>query len=596
MRKILELILSLLKRVNQWEVSLVGEQNSVISIAFFVGLCSGLAAVILKNAIEIMKYFVMNYLATPDRDYLLLIAPTIGIFISLIFVKYVVRDNLGHGITKILHAISRRNSSIRTHHSYTSIIASSFTIGFGGSVGAEAPIALTGAALGSTIGRIFRLDYKTITLLVACGAAGGIAGTFKAPIAGMLFTLEILMLNLTLASIIPLIVSAITATSVTYYFLGRDVEFAFEYGQQFQLGNTPYYILLGIFCAFVGLLFSRGLWLYERNIPKVKNIYQRWIIGGLALGLLIFLFPPLYGEGYSTISALLNDRAQETLGQSPFSGLEFNDWTLLIFLSGVLLFKTSATSITTGAGGVGGTFAPSLFLGGIAGYIFALANNMIGWHLLPTPNFTLVGMAAVMSAVMHAPLTSIFLIAEITNGYSLLLPLMIASTVAYITIGFFEKHSIYTKPLAEKGELLTHKRDKTVLTLISLENVIETDFAVVHADESLGELVKAIAHSHRNLFPVINVKDELIGVVLLDDIRDIMFDKDKYDAVHVREIMQIPPDILELDEPMESVMAKFEKTNAWNLPVIKNHKYAGFVSKSKMFSVYRRVLMKVSYE
>ncbi len=596
MKKIYDIFFWISDRIRGWEVSHVGQQNFVVTLSLFVGLCSGLAAVVLKNTIEFVKEFVLNYFATDAGNYMLLVAPTVGILITLLFVRYVVRDNLGHGITKILYAISRNNSAIRAHHSYASIIASSFTIGFGGSVGAEAPIALTGASLGSNIGKLFRLDYKTITMHVACGAACGIAGTFKAPIAGMIFTLEILMLNLTLASIVPLLVSAITATSVTYYFLGRDVEFSFDHTMSFEMNNIPHYILLGIFAGFVSLFFTRSMWWSERKIATVGNVYVRWIVGGLLLGVLVFLFPPLYGEGYSTITDLLNNRAHSTLEHSPFALLDYSNVTLLLFLGGVLLFKTYATSITTGAGGVGGTFAPSLFLGGIAGYFFALANNMLGIHPVPTTNFTLVGMAGVMAGVMHAPLTSIFLIAEITNGYQLLVPLMIVSTVSYLTIGIFEKHSIYTKPLADQGALLTHERDKAVLTLMQIDKVIEQDFVKVKADASLGELVTVIARSQRNLFPVVNMRDELIGVVLLNDIRSIMFDKEQYATTLVRDVMTIPPDFVKVDEAMESVMNKFEKTGAWNLPVIDNRRYVGFVSKSKIFSVYRSVLMRVSYE
>ncbi len=579
-----------------WEIEHIGQRNFVIVLSFFVGLCSGLAAVVLKNFIEFVKEIVMNSFASSQYNFLVLAAPAVGILISLLFVRYIVRDNLGHGITKILYAISRNNSNIRSHHSFSSIIASSFTIGFGGSVGAEAPIALTGASLGSNIGKLFHLDYKTVTLLVACGAAGGIAGAFKAPIAGMIFTLEILMFNITLASVIPLLTSTITATSVTFYFLGRDVEFSPENMVPFQLSDIPFFIVLGVFAGFVALLFTRSMWACEKRIGGVKNVYLRWLVGSLLLGLLIFFFPPLYGEGYSTISSLLNGRTYEIMGQSPFALLDNNEWTLLIFLTGIILLKTVATTITTGAGGVGGTFAPSLFLGGVAGFFFAMINNMIGFHEIPTTNFTLVGMAGVMSGVMHAPLTSIFLIAEITNGYQLLVPLMIVSVVSYITIGFFEEHSIYTKPLADKGELLTHERDKAVLTLMQLDRVIETDFICVHADATLGELVKIIAKSQRNLFPVVNDRQELVGVVVLNDIRTIMFNKDQYETTHVRELMIIPPAFVRNDEPMESVMEKFESTGAWNLPVMCGRKYVGFVSKSKIFSVYRRVLTHVSYE
>ena len=596
MKNISELVNRMLSRITTWQSEHLGQRYFVIILSFFVGLSSGIAAVLLKHAIALVKSVVVDSFADYNYNLLLLLSPAIGILITLLFVRYIVKDGLGHGITKILYSISKSDSSLRYHHCYSSIVASSFTIGFGGSVGAEAPIALTGAGIGSNIARLFRLDYKTVTLLMACGAAGGIAGVFKAPIAGMIFTLEILMLNLTLASIVPLLVSAITATSVTYYFLGRDVEFSFATDVQFALGEIPYYILLGIFAGFVSLIFTRGMWFCEGRMAKLKNIYLKWIVGSAILGLLVFLLPPLYGEGYGTISSLLNDDPISTMQNSPIAMLGENKYTLLLFAFCVMLFKIIATSVTTGAGGVGGTFAPSLFMGGVSGFFFAHLNNIIGWHTLPTDNFTLVGMAGVMSGVMHAPLTSIFLIAEITNGYHLLVPLMIVSTVSYLTINYFEPNSIYTKPLADKGQLLTHERDKAVLTLMHLDRVIETDFITVRATATLGQLVQIISQSQRNLFPVVNDRGELIGVVLLNDIRSIMFNKEKYGTTLVREIMTIPPAFIASDEPMESVMNKFESTGAWNLPVIDHRRYVGFVSKSKIFSVYRRVLTHVSYE
>ncbi len=583
-------------RIGAWQIDHIGQRNFLILLSLVVGIASGLSAVVLKHAILFVKSVVVGTFVGYSYNVLLFACPVIGVFITLLYVRYAVRDSLSHGVTKILYAISQSGSSLKRHHCYSSIVASSFTIGFGGSVGAEAPIALTGASIGSNIGKLFRLDYKTLTLLMACGAAGGIAGVFKAPIAGMVFALEILMLNLTLASIVPLLISAISSTAVTYYFLGHDVEFSTPIDMAFSLANIPFYLLLGIFSGFVALMFTRGLWTFERHMGRVGNVYLRWLAGSVVMGSLIFLFPPLYGEGYTTISDLLNGRESNLLTNSLFAAFGDSDFNLIVFAALVLCFKTFATAATTGAGGVGGTFAPSLFLGGVAGYFFSKVNNMIGWHELPTTNFTLVGMAGVMAAVMHAPLTSIFLIAEITNGYQLLLPLMATSTVAYLTICYFEPNSIYTKPLADKGELLTHERDKTVLTLMHLDRVIETDFLTIQANATLGQMVQIIAASQRNLFPVINDRNELIGVVLLNDIRTIMFNKAMYNTTLVRELMIVPPAFIQQDECMESVMNKFEQTGAWNLPVVDGKRYVGFVSKSKIFSVYRRVLMHVSYE
>lgn len=597
-RKVVEYSHNSAERITQQQMMWHEGRYFVILLSFIVGLCSGIAAVLLKHAISFVKEFVVDNFASKDYNILLLISPAIGILISLLLVRYFIKDNLGHGITKILHAISQNGSSLKKHHSYASIITSSFTIGFGGSVGAEAPIALTGASLGSNIAKFFHLDYKTVTLLMACGAAGGIAGVFKAPIAGMIFTLEILMLNITLASIIPLLVSAITATSVTFFFLGRSVEFSSELASSFNMHDIPFFILFGIFTGIVALTFTRSLWFFEKRIAKVTNPYVKWCVGSIFLGLLIFIFPPLYGEGYGTIENLLSGEIWKIFEGSPLAmlGDDHDILLLTLFALGVIIFKPFATATTTGAGGVGGTFAPSLFLGGVCGFFFVSVLHFVGADSLSIPCFTLVGMAGVMSGVMHAPLTSIFLIAEITNGYELLVPLMIVATVSHVTMSYFEPNSIYTKPLADKGELLTHERDKAVLTLMHLDRVIETDFVTVRSDQTLGQLVSVISKSNRNLFPVLSSRGELIGIVTLNDIRTIMFNSDMYETTFVRDVMVIPPALIRSEETMESVMDKFETTGAWNLPVVQGRRYVGFVSKSKIFSVYRRVLTHVSYE
>ncbi len=596
MPKMIERIQQMAESGSRWLVGKIGQRYFVILLSLLVGVASGLAAVTLKHAINFVKVFVDGF-ASLNYNLLLLVSPALGILISWLLVKYVVRAPLGHGITQILYAISQTGSSLKKHHIYSSILTSSFTIGFGGSVGAEAPIALTGAGIGSNIAKFFRLDYKTVTLLMACGAAGGLAGVFKAPIAGVVFTLEILMLNLTMASMVPLMITAVVSTSVTYWFMGNDVEFPMSRISEFSLGNIPFYCLLGIFAGFVALLFVKSMWFTEKRMGRVQNKWVKWLVGSSILGILIFLLPPLYGEGYISISQLLQGNAATSMTGSPLESLLGDSQvSILIYVGLILLLKTFATAATTGAGGVGGTFAPSLFMGAFTGFFFSHGLNTAFGLDLPVTNFTLVGMAGVMAGVMHAPMTSIFLIAEITNGYELLLPLMIAATLGHVTMSFFEPQSVYTKPLADKGELLTHKKDKTVLTLMHLDKVIETDFTPVRGDATLGDLIKLIAQSDRNIFPVINMRDELIGVVLLNDIRPIMFDRDKYDTTMVREIMVIPPAFIATDENMESVMDKFESTGAWNLPVVDHHKYVGFVSKSKILTVYRRVLTHLSYE
>lgn len=596
MSKILNLVQLAADNASRWIVDRIGQRYFVILLSLLVGVASGIAAVTLKHAISFVKTFVDGF-ASINYNLLLLISPALGILISWLLVKYVVRAKLGHGITQILYAISQTGSSLPPHHVYSSILTSSFTIGFGGSVGAEAPIALTGAGIGSNIAKFFKLDYKTVTLLMACGAAGGLAGVFKAPIAGVVFTLEILMLNLTMASMVPLMISAVVATSVTYWFMGRDVEFSMSQISDFALGNIPFYCLLGLFAGMVALLFVRSMWFTEKKMSKIQNPWVKWLVGSSILGILIFLLPPLYGEGYASISQLLQGAAPSSMAGSPLESLFGTSPAAVIgYAAVILLLKTFATAATTGAGGVGGTFAPSLFMGAFTGFFFSQGLNTAFGLDLPVTNFTLVGMAGVMAGVMHAPMTSIFLIAEITNGYSLLLPLMIVATLAHVTMACFEPQSVYTKPLADRGELLTHKKDKTVLTLMHLDRVIETDFAPVRGDAKLGDLIKLIAQSDRNIFPVVNARDELIGVVLLNDIRPIMFDRERYETTCVREVMVIPPAFISTDENMESVMEKFESSGAWNLPVVNHHKYVGFVSKSKILTVYRRVLTHMSYE
>jgi CIC family chloride channel protein len=577
-----------------WRVKNISQKHFILILSLLVGIFSGLAAVTLKNTVHFTHHMLTENFNLENRNYLFLLYPMIGILITILIIKFFIKDSLGHGVSKILYAISKRGGHIKSHNNYSSIITSTFTIGFGGSVGAEAPIVLTGASIGSTLGRLFRMNSKTIILLMGCGAAGAIAGIFKAPIAGLVFTLEVMMLDLTMASIIPLLISAITASTIAYFFLGKGADFAFTLEAPFHLNNIPYYVLLGIIAGFISLYFTRGIMNTEKQFGKMKNPFAKWIVGGLSLSLLIFLFPPLYGEGYQTIIALLNGDSQSVMGESFFYGLHDNAWALITFLILLIVFKVFATASTTASGGIGGIFAPTLFMGGVTGYLFAKLLNLFGVSEVPSSHFTLVGMAGLMAGVMHAPLTAIFLIAEITNGYGLFIPLMITSTIAYLTIMYFEPHSIYTKRLAQKGELITHHKDKTVLTLMRLEKVLETEFKSVYPEMTLGELVKVISASKRNIFPVVNHNNELRGILLLDDIREIMFNHDLYDETTVQELMSLPPAIIEIDENMDKVMCKFEETNAWNLPVVKDGKYLGFVSKSKIFSVYRRVLIHYS--
>lgn len=570
-------------------------QQLLLVLSLVIGVLSALAAFILKSTVHYTHHFLTSHFSVDTGNYLYLAYPFIGIVITVLFVKFVVKDSIGHGVSKILFAISRKQGRIKSHNQWSSIIASTFTIGFGGSVGAEAPIVLTGAAIGANVGKLFKLNHKALILLIGCGSAAAIAGIFKAPIAGVVFTLEVLMLDLTMTSLIPLLVASVTGASIAYYLMGDEVLFSFQLAEAFALQNIPYIILLGGLCGFMSLYFTKGVSYIEGTIGKITNIYSRIIIGGLALSLLIFLFPPLYGEGYTTISALLHNNAGDILNNSLFFGMENNTWMFLGFIFLVVIFKVFATSITNGTGGVGGIFAPTLFMGALTGYFVAHLLNSFGLNV-PESHFALIGMAGMMAGVMHAPLTAIFLIAEITSGYGLFLPLMICSVIAFITIQRFESHSIYHRQLAKKGDLLTHHKDKTVLTLMRIDSVLENDFLPVSPELYLGDLIKVIAKSTRNIFPAVNSNGELEGVVLLDDIRNIMFNPKHYNRFTVSQLMIKPPAIVDLKDPMELVMQKFEKSGAWNLPVVDNGKYVGFVSKSKIFNAYRKVLVHFSDE
>jgi len=504
-----------------------------------------------------------------------------------------VRDDISHGVTKILYAISQRKSRIKPHNIWSSLAASSVTIGFGGSVGAEAPIVLTGAAIGSNLGRLFRLEQKTLMLLVGCGAAGAVAGIFKAPIAGLVFVIEVLMLDLTMTSVLPLLIASVTAATMSYIFNGPEAMFKFSQTEDFVIGRIPWVLLLGVFCGLVSLYFTRAMIGVEGLYRKLGNYGQKFLVGSIVLSVLIFLFPPLYGEGYNTIGQLLQGSFESLMLQSPFSQLNTNYWGIVIFLALILLTKVFASSATNSGGGCGGIFAPSLYLGCIAGFVFSHTVNYFDFTTLSEKNFALMGMAGVMAGVMHAPLTGVFLIAELTGGYDLFLPLLIVSISSYATIIIFEPHSIYSKRLALKGELMTHHKDQAVLTLLKMENIIETDFIKVSPGMSLGEVVKrAIAESSRSVFPVVEDDGRLIGLILVDNIRNIMFRPELYERFHVSRFMVSPPARIVSNMPMEKIMKIFDDTKAWNLPVVSEQGvYLGFVSKSKIFNAYREVLV-----
>ena len=574
----------------------LGTRRHVIFVSLVVGVVCALAAMLLKFLAHWTAGMV-NDLISHGRDSLvLLVLPAIGIVLTLLFVRYAVGENIAHGVSNVLLAISQNRGRIQLHNTWSSIVASSITIGFGGSVGAEAPIVMTGAAIGSNLGRFFRMDSKSVILMVGCGASAGIAAIFKAPLAGLVFTLEVLMLDLTMSSLVPLLVSSVTATITTSLLMGGGSLFHFVYNVPFDLSKTPYYLILGVFTGLVSVYFTRTAIALGGWFGRMSNTYRRVLAGVLLLGGLIYLYPPLYGEGYSSVQQLFEGKVDQLFSHSPLAFVTGNPWLLLVALGALFLLKVVAMAATTGAGGVGGSFAPTLFVGAVAGFFMARLLNMTMDAGVGVSNFVLVGMAGAMAGVMHAPLLGIFLIAELTEGYVLLIPLMLTATVAYITVSSFDRHSIYTMRLAAQGLLITHHKDQAVLTMLQVKNVIETDLAVVHPQQTLRELVRVVAHSRRNIFPVVDDAGALQGIVLLDDIREIMFLTEKYDSLTVGDLMVRPPGVIQADEPMNVVMRKFEETGAWNLPVVEGGRYIGFVSKAKIFSAYREQLVQFSNE
>lgn len=577
-----------------WRERHISEKAFVVILALLVGTLGGFAALLLKWLIHIIQQTLTSHLAINEGNYMFFVYPCVGVLITMLFVKYVVRDNISHGVTRVLYAISQNKSRLKRHNILSSLCASSVTIGFGGSVGAEGPIVFSGASIGSVIGSAFRMSPRVLMILVGCGAAAGIAGIFKAPIAGMLFTLEVLMIDLTTVSVMPLLIASIAGATIAYTFTGYEQEFFFMQSEPFVTSRIPFAVLLGVFCGIVSLYFTRVMNMMENFFRHIDNPWKRYAIGAVIMAGLVFLFPPLYGEGYGSIVSLLSGNTQTIVDGSVFYDERSSVVLIILFIAALILFKAFATSATNGAGGVGGTFAPSLFVGCMAGFLFAYVINHTFGLDLSVKNFALMGMAGVMSGVMHAPLMGIFLTAELTGGYELFLPLLIVSALSYFTIRTFEPYSIYAMRLAQRGELLTHHKDKAVLTLLKIDNVIEKDFKVVSPDMDLRQMVKVISQSSRNLFPVVNHRGVLMGVVLLDDIRNIMFRPDLYRRMHVEKFMSTPPALIDIHSSMEQVMKKFDDTGAWNLPVVDDGKYVGFVSKSKIFNSYRRVLVHYS--
>ncbi len=583
-----------------WRDKHITDRQMTIILALFIGFFASVAAFILHFIIKEIQVLLTAGFTTVTYNWLYLVFPVIGIFLTSLFVRYVVKDNISHGITRILYAISSKRSRLKPHNCWTSVIASAITIGFGGSVGAEAPIVLTGSSIGSNLGQLFKMDNKTLMLLVGCGAAAAIAGIFKAPIAGLVFTLEVLMVDLSMASLLPILVASVTATCFTYIFMGSDSLFSFHLDGEWIVERVPACILLGVSCGLVSLYFIRMMTSCEGVFARLKDHrYAKLLLGGLMLSSLIFIFPVLYGEGYSAINILLNSNTEADwntlLNNSLFYG---HGQLLIIFVALVVLTKVVATSATNGGGGCGGTFAPSLFVGAFSGFLFARIWNIqqLGLYV-PEKNFTLLGMAGVMAGVMHAPLTGIFLIAEITNGYDLFIPLMIVSTCSVMTISVFEPHSIYAMRLARQGKLITHHTDKAALTLMSLDSVVENDYIAVTADMPLGKLVNVISKSHSSFIPVLDSAGCILGEVDITKIRHIMFRSELYTKFCVMQIMTPVPAKVGINDRMEEVMKKFEIKNTNYLPVVDvNNRLMGYISRSRVFSLYRKMVEDLSAE
>ena len=590
----------MMTKIVAWQKEHISDRQMTLILAFVIGLLASLAGYFLHGIVHEIQVLLTAGFVKNTYNLLFLLFPIVGIYLTSLFIKYVVRDNISHGITRVLYAISTKNSKLRGHNCWSSVVASGITIGFGGSVGAEAPIVLTGSAIGSNLGQIFRMDKKTMILLVGCGASAAIAGIFKAPIAGLVFTLEVLMVDLSMASLLPILISCVTATCFTYILMGDKSLFDFTLTSPWVLDRAPVCILLGIFCGFVSLFFMRTMSACEGMFARLSHRpYVKLLLGGLILSSLIFLFPSLYGEGYSAVNILLKGRTEADWGQVMSNSLFYgHSHLLIVYIALVTFTKVFATSATNGSGGCGGTFAPSLFIGGFAGFFFSRFWNVneIGVYV-PEQNFTLMGMAGVMTGVMHAPLTGIFLIAELTGGYQLFMPLMIVCISSYLTISIFEGHSIYALRLAREGKLLTHHIDRAALTLMSMQSVIEKDYHPVQPDLPMGKLVAEISRSNNNFLPVVDKGGVLLGVIDITRIRHIIFRSELYSRFTVRQLMLQPSAVFTDHEPMDEVMKKFDQTDAAQLPVVDTSGVLiGYISRTKMYGVYRQIIADMSAE
>jgi len=577
-----------------WRMRHVKDKDFILFLSAVIGLVTGLVAVTIKNFVYIIKSLLTKGFENYYFNFLYFLYPVAGILIVVLIIKYIIRHPIGHGIPGIFLAISKKNAIIKKHNMFSSIITSVLTVGFGGSVGLEGPSVVTGAAIGSNLGKTMHMDFRSRTLLIGCAASGAMAAIFEAPIGAMLFSIEVIMIDLTISSLVPLLLASSIAVLTSHFFLGKDILFHFNLQDEFLFSDIPFFLFLAIICGLISVYFTKVFIKVQSLFDKISNSYYKILIGGLLLGTIIFFLPPLYGEGYESINALLSGSFDELMQRSIFSGFTHNAFVIMIFFLLLILSKVFATSLTLSAGGVGGLFAPSLFLGSVTGFFFAATLNYLNLAHLSLSNFTLVAMCGTLSGILHAPLTAIFLIAEVTGGYELFLPLMLTAAISYVTVRYFTPYSIYTYQSSIRGEILTHHKDKTVLTLLKVENLVETNFITVHPDQNLRHLVKVIKDSVRNIFPVVDEEGNYLGLIPLDNVRSIMFDQESYDTVKMRELMIQAKESVSLDDTMDNVMEKFKSTGYWNLPVIHKGKYLGFVSRANIFNAYRKMLIEFS--
>jgi len=580
---------SLFRRFLVWRLRHVSNRQFMMILSILVGIGAGLAAVTIKNSVHLISDLV-HHITQSSKGYFYLITPSIGIFLSVLFIKYIIKRPVRHGIPNVLYTISKNQGQMNRHNMFSSIVTSALTVGFGGSVGLEGPTVSTGAAIGSNVGQLFRLNYRQIKLLLGCACAGAMAAIFKAPIAAIVFALEVIMLDLTLASLVPILMASISAVVTSYLFMGQEVVYPFEVEHTFEMVDLGFYVLLGIVAGFVATYFTRIYILIEQWFEKFQKSRMRLLVGSLLLGTLLFFFPSLYGEGYEIINHALAGDTTHVFDGSLFAFLSDNFVAMISFLSLIILLKVVAASLTFGSGGVGGIFAPTLFMGANTGLLFATVINKLGFHQLHVPNFALIGMAGLISGVLHAPLTGIFLIADLSGGYEMFLPLMIVATSSFATTKTFEKHSVYTHQLARRRELITHDKDQAVLTMMEVKNLIETDFAQVKPTATLGDLVEIISEAHRNLFPVVDDDGQLHGMIKMDDIRKKIFKPELYQTVLVKDLMYMPEYYISPDDTMEDLVEMFRKSSRFNIAVIDKGRYLGFISRANAFTAYRNQL------